>query len=46
MIAMPGLVPGIHEVLLLLKEDVDGRGKPGPPGSMPVRVYVKAVSAV
>jgi len=26
---MPGLVPGIHVVASLAKEDVDGRDKPG-----------------
>ena len=26
---MPGLVPGIHVFLLSLKQDVDGRDKPG-----------------
>jgi hypothetical protein len=26
---MPGLVPGIHVFLLLEKQDVDGRDKPG-----------------
>jgi hypothetical protein len=26
---MPGLVPGIHVLLLALKKDVDGRDKPG-----------------
>jgi hypothetical protein len=26
---MPGLVPGIHVFLYLIKQDVDGRDKPG-----------------
>jgi hypothetical protein len=26
---MPGLVPGIHVLLSLLQQDVDGRVKPG-----------------
>ena len=26
---MPGLVPGIHVLLVLTKKDVDGRDKPG-----------------
>ena len=26
---MPGLVPGIHAFLLVIKQDVDGRDKPG-----------------
>jgi hypothetical protein len=26
---MPGLVPGIHVLLRFIKEDVDGRDKPG-----------------
>jgi hypothetical protein len=26
---MPGLVPGIHVLLLLRKKDVDGRDEPG-----------------
>jgi hypothetical protein len=26
---MPGLVPGIHALLLISSEDVDGRVKPG-----------------
>jgi hypothetical protein len=26
---MPGLVPGIHDLLPLAKKDVDGRDKPG-----------------
>jgi hypothetical protein len=26
---MPGLVPGIHELHSVAKEDVDGRDKPG-----------------
>jgi hypothetical protein len=26
---MPGLVPGIHVFLLVCKQDVDGRDKPG-----------------
>jgi hypothetical protein len=26
---MPGLVPGIHAILELPKQDVDGRDKPG-----------------
>ena len=26
---MPGLVPGIHVLLLFHKKDVDGRGEPG-----------------
>ncbi len=29
---MPGLVPGIHVFLLSLKQDVDGRDKPGHDG--------------
>jgi hypothetical protein len=28
-LVMPGLVPGIHVLLHLDKEDVDGRDKPG-----------------
>jgi hypothetical protein len=26
---MPGLVPGIHDLLSLVTKDVDGRDKPG-----------------
>jgi hypothetical protein len=26
---MPGLVPGIHDLLSLILKDVDGRDKPG-----------------
>ena len=26
---MPGLVPGIHDLLLAVIQDVDGRDKPG-----------------
>jgi hypothetical protein len=29
---MPGLVPGIHVLLPINKEDVDGRDKPGHDG--------------
>jgi hypothetical protein len=29
---MPGLVPGIHVFSLLMKQDVDGRDKPGHDG--------------
>jgi hypothetical protein len=31
-LVMPGLVPGIHVLLSLSKEDVDGRAKPGHDG--------------
>jgi hypothetical protein len=30
---MPGLVPGIHVFLHLIKKDVDGRDKPGHDGA-------------
>jgi hypothetical protein len=30
---MPGLVPGIHVLLHLIKKDVDGRDKPGHDGT-------------
>jgi hypothetical protein len=30
---MPGLVPGIHVLLRRMKEDVDGRDKPGHNGN-------------
>jgi hypothetical protein len=30
---MPGLVPGIHVLLFLQLEDVDGRDKPGHDGN-------------
>jgi hypothetical protein len=29
---MPGLVPGIHVLLVAIKEDMDGRDKPGHDG--------------
>jgi hypothetical protein len=31
---MPGLVPGIHVLRLVIEKDVDGRDKPGHDGKL------------
>src|SRR5437870_1648966 len=38
---MPGLVPGIHVFLELVKQDVDGRDKPGRDDGKPIMHDIK-----
>jgi hypothetical protein len=39
---MPGLVPGIHVLLFIVHQDVDGRDKPGHDGGVRYRLNTPA----